>query len=682
MKTILVLAQHPEFAESVRLSLSQEQYRVLHRRDAEEAEPFLDHGLVDACVIDAELGNVEGVWALERVQRKVPRCPLIVFTGEKQWEWEEEAYLQGARYVLSKPVRPRLLTSLLDRICAPAPVSSEPAPSLMPPAPASAPSVEPRGEPDLRTFHTLGALRDFSVILGNSLCAEVLLRQFLLLLREIIGVNRSAVFLRRNTSIFGAKPAMEEGPPLHSACAMGLSQGLLEHFQMSLDGGIGRHLYRHGRILRRDSREAQQDAAIRKEFELLGVEVAVPILDLETLVGVAVFDGRVTGESLSNSELELIFHLLEALGLAVKNIWLHQQLAANHEMLADVLRQLNCGCVVIGRDLAVLHVNKAARAYFAKPGRRGSEFEFSDLPQTLGSKVYQVLKTGAGIAPFKFQPPESPNTLYQVTIAPVQGSTAALPASVLLMVEDLSQSEQLRRLEVEAGNLRLVKQMADRLAHEIGNALVPLSTHQQLFSKKYDDAEFRASLDTALADGVRRVTRLINQMRFLARDAVVSQDSFPLAPLIEEAYQEAQKYQPVKSAQLKYNIGKQPIVLTGDRASLKHAMAEIMLNALQANPANARIAVEMRDSGGNGSGGELVHIEFRDNGTGFTPEAAKRVPEPFFTTRNVGLGLGLVVSQKVAETHHGRLEVVPSQAGQAGIVCLSLPLAAKPGEQA
>jgi signal transduction histidine kinase len=246
------------------------------------------------------------------------------------------------------------------------------------------------------------------------------------------------------------------------------------------------------------------------------------------------------------------------------------------------------------------------------------------------------------------------------------------------MVEDHSQNEQLQRLEIEAANLRLVKQMADRLAHEIGNALVPLSTHQQLFAKKYDDPEFRASLDTALADGVRRVTRLINQMRFLSRDAVVTPESFPLAPLIEEAYQEAQKYQPVKSAQLKYNIGKQACELAGDRASLKHAMAEIMLNALQANPNNARIAVEMMSEPAGPGGGGWVHIEFRDNGAGFSPEAAKRVPEPFYTTRNVGLGLGLVVTRKVVETHRGKLEVVPPKSGQSGVVRLSLPLAALP----
>ena len=96
-------------------------------------------------------------------------------------------------------------------------------------------------------------------------------------------------------------------------------------------------------------------------------------------------------------------------------------------------------------------------------------------------------------------------------------------------MDDLTQSEQLRRLEIEAANLRMVKTMADRLAHEIGNAMVPLSTHQQLLAEKYRDPEFRASLDTALAEGVKRVNRLLNQMRFLARDSS-SPRSHPVRP--------------------------------------------------------------------------------------------------------------------------------------------------------
>ncbi len=675
MKTFLVLAPHPEVVDAVRAAVDAERCRIIHRLDAEEAEPLLNAALLDACVIDVEHAHVQGIWMIEKVRRRAPACPIIVVTGARNWEWEEDAYLHGVCHVLCKPVKPRLLNALLERLTTP----PAPAPNttLPPPAePASysfAPPKPAQPDPASAAGASLNALRDFSSILSHSLCAEALLKQFLLQLREILGVNRSAIFLRTPGGPFvdpGSGPAERL---LHSACAIGLPQGLLEHFKLSAETGIGGHLFRHGRILRRDAREVLADPAMQKEFELLGVQVAIPVPDRESLVGIAVFDGRLTGEPLTNAELELVFHLLEALGLALRNIWLHQQLAANSEMMAEVLRQLSSGCVVVARDLSILHANKAARQYFARTGRRHGEFDFSDLPAALGSKVYQVLKTGAGIAPYKYRPADAPEQVYQVSIVPVQSQPNGLPGSALLVIEDHTKSEQLHHLEVEAANLRLVRQMADRLAHEVGNAMVPLSTHQQLFHRKYEDPEFRTSLDAALADGVRRVTRLVNQMRFLARDQLAARDRLTLATLIEEAYQEAQKFQPVKSAQLKYSIGEQPVVVEGDKPSLRHAIAEIMLNALQANPAAPRIAVDMqRETDRNGT--DWVHLEFRDNGSGFTAEAARRAPEPFYTTRNVGLGLGLVVSRKVAETHHGRLEILRSPAeAPAGLVRLSLP---------
>jgi signal transduction histidine kinase len=116
-------------------------------------------------------------------------------------------------------------------------------------------------------------------------------------------------------------------------------------------------------------------------------------------------------------------------------------------------------------------------------------------------------------------------------------------------------------------------------------------------------------------------------------------------------------------------------VLTGDRAALKHALAEVMLNALQANPSDPKIGVRLEaDANANGSAGQGLQIEVQDNGAGFTPEAAEKAASPFFTTRNVGLGLGLTVTRKIIETHHGKLEIVPPKSGHAGVVRISLPL--------
>jgi nitrogen-specific signal transduction histidine kinase/DNA-binding NarL/FixJ family response regulator len=673
MKTLLVLAPHPEMADAVRAAVNPEKYRIIHRIGIDEAEPLLTHGMLDICILDVELTSAQGIWVLEKLRRRLPSCPVLAYSAAREWQWEEEAYLQGVSHVLAKPIRPRLLNALLERLWAPPaaaraenrPVPTRPVEELRPTKVAHSAS------------EALSVLRDFSGILTHSLCADAMMRQFLLLIREILGVNRAAVFLRQPMSIFAGAPALPEGRRMRSSCAIGLSAGLLEHFELSFESGIGGQLFREGRIVRRESHEGQADIQVQKEFELLGAQVAIPILDRETLIGVATFDGRVTGEPIANGELELIFHLLEELGLAVKNIWLHDQLAANNEMMTDILREFSSACVVVSRDLAVLHANKAARSLFSRPGHRSSDLEFTDLPQALGSKVYQVLKTGAGIAPFKHQPTDGPQKLFHVTIVPFMRANTASPHAALLVVEDHTQAEAFRKLEIEAANLRLVKAMSDRLAHEIGNALVPLSTHQQLLSEKFKDPEFRASLDRAMSDSVKRVARLTNQMRYLARDSVLTKEAVSLSQLIDEAYKEAHQHQPAKSAKLEFENGKHPIILVGDRAALRHAFAEVLLNAIQANTAEAKVGVAAQtESDAEGHG--WVHIQITDNGAGFTPEAAQKVPDPFFTTRTVGLGLGLCVTRKIIEVHHGRISIGEASKDNHGAVKISLPLGPNP----
>ena len=640
---------------------------------------MLTHGLATVCILDVDLMGAEGVWVIERLRRRNSKLPVIAYTAGSQSEWEEEAFLHGVTHVLTKPVRGRLLNSLLERLwIVPSARAGLPAPS-QPSSSGHTTQFFRAAEPPSDTarffngVQTLDILRDFSAILTHSLDAEAMLKQFLQFLRETLSVNRAAIFLNHPVTPLAEALSTGDGRQLRAVAAIGLPSGLLEHFELSLDAGIGGQVARLGRILRRDSDEARANIETQKEFELLSAQVAVPIPDRGTIAGVAVFDGRVTGEPLVNVELELIFHLLEQVGLALRNIWLHNQLAGNHAMMTDVLRELSSACIVVGRDLKVLHANKSARRHFGRKNQRTGELEFSDLPQALGAKIYQVLKTGAAIGPFRYEPENSPGTIYSISVVPFQRGDSTVPVSALLTADDLTQAEQLQQLEVEAANLRLIKSMADRLAHEVGNAMVPLSTHQQLLAEKFHDDEFRESLDRAMADGVKRVTRLVNQMRFLARVGQMDREVFTVEKLVEDAYQEARKHQPAEAAQLKCENGGKSIIITGDRAALKHALAEIMLNALQANPKTPTIGVRLQ-TGTNSEGGQNVQIEVQDNGSGFTAEAAGKVPSPFFTTRNVGLGLGLTVSQKIIETHHGLLEIIPPQTGQHGIVRVSLPM--------
>src|ERR1017187_3383639 len=235
MKTLLVLAGHPDFAEAVRAGINPEHYRVIDRATLEEAEPLLMHGLAEACLIDVELTDVQGIWFLEKLRRKAPKCPIIIFTGAKQSEWEEEAYLQGATHVLTKPVRGRMLTALLDRLWL--------TPAAVPPMLAATPPQPPETMKSAETgaaptaAQTLSVLRDFSGILTHSLNAEGMLKEFLLLLREILSINRAAIFLRQPFASFEQGTKAAESRRLRAACAIGLSPGLLQQFELSFEAG-------------------------------------------------------------------------------------------------------------------------------------------------------------------------------------------------------------------------------------------------------------------------------------------------------------------------------------------------------------------------------------------------------------------------------------------------------------
>ena len=375
----------------------------------------------------------------------------------------------------------------------------------------------------------------------------------------------------------------------------------------------------------------------------------------------------------------MIFHLLEQVGLALRNIWLHDQLAGNHEMMTDVLRELSSACIVVGRDLKVLHANKAARRHFGRKNQRTGELEFSDLPQVLGAKIYQVLKTGAAMGPFRYEPENSPGTIYNISVVPFQRGNSTVPVSALLTADDLTQTEQLRQLEVEAANLRL---------DQVHGRPPGARNRQRHGAALHAPAVARGKIQ---GHGIPRIARPRARRRRQARHAAAStrcvssrakatrkQQAFPVGKLIEEAYQEARKHQPPKTPQLQCENSGKPIIITGDRAALKHALSEIMLNALQANPEERRPWTCACTPIPAATAGTICEIEVQDNGTGFTAEAAQKVPSPFFTTRNVGLGLGLTVSRKIIETHHGKLEIVPPQAGQHGIVRILLPIDSSP----
>jgi signal transduction histidine kinase len=100
----------------------------------------------------------------------------------------------------------------------------------------------------------------------------------------------------------------------------------------------------------------------------------------------------------------------------------------------------------------------------------------------------------------------------------------------------------------------------------------------------------------------------------------------------------------------------------GLAGELRQMVANLVSNAVDALPANGKLAISVVRVSRNGTTG--VELKVKDNGSGVPPENLERIFEPFFTTKaDVGTGLGLWVTRQLAEHHGGTVEVESNTSG-------------------
>jgi two-component system sensor histidine kinase AtoS len=116
-----------------------------------------------------------------------------------------------------------------------------------------------------------------------------------------------------------------------------------------------------------------------------------------------------------------------------------------------------------------------------------------------------------------------------------------------------------------------------------------------------------------------------------------------------------------------------PETVVADGFQLKHALLNLVLNALQATPGGGSIAIE---SAGDERG---LEIAVRDTGEGMAEDVLPRVFDAFFTTREGGTGLGLPIARRIVEAHAGTLDI-RSRPGRGTVARITLPVR-PPGER-
>jgi signal transduction histidine kinase len=117
----------------------------------------------------------------------------------------------------------------------------------------------------------------------------------------------------------------------------------------------------------------------------------------------------------------------------------------------------------------------------------------------------------------------------------------------------------------------------------------------------------------------------------------------------------------------KLDLSDSPVEGTLDEASIRAAILNLVLNAIQAMPNGGRLTIS------TGVDGENLWLLIRDTGTGMSPDQIQKIFEPFSTTKSRGLGLGMPYAQKIIERHGGQI-LVHSELKRGTEVRLELPI--------
>ena len=649
MSHFLFIRNEPFIPKTLREVFSAPDWRIVTLSTPQKAESALSCGAFDSVILYKDRGSRDLMRKIGEVRERAPDVFTIVLAADYDPEEEKAALDAGADLYFSEPIPTKSLSRVLNN-CSAKTALDRGSPS----SGAKVENINPVRKESAGS--TLKVLRDLSHILSYSLDYKAFTQHFILKLRDHISFSRMGIFLESS-----AKQNLVKGDQsknLTCIASLGLPSDLTDCFQLSRGIGIGRELWEEPRILRRQDQSTTSfqspKSPIEKEFAILGCHLAIPITDRENAIGLAVLSGPVTGRDYTEDELELLFLLMEELGMAIRNSRLHSELRQHGQLIENVMHSMASGAIVFSEDLDILYINDAARRFLNLEKSSGDRrVEFAELPAQLAGPVHLAVEKGELPESFKMTS-QSQGRIYQISIFPFtqEGELLLLPRPTMVIIEDFTKIEASKATALADSKSELIRLIAERFAHEIRNSLVPLSTHAQLMDKKIGQPKFQKSLKASLLKETARIKRFSEQMLYLAQSTQIESSEIQLVDLIRESFDNARSNTGNEAAELNLENKAEHPVFQANYEAILYAFEELFINSLQAVAGAQEIRLEISQ---NQEG--ILRVHWRDGGPGFSPEAIEQGTEPFFTTRNTGVGLGLSVAHKVIAEHNGYLRL-------------------------
>jgi signal transduction histidine kinase len=360
---------------------------------------------------------------------------------------------------------------------------------------------------------------------------------------------------------------------------------------------------------------------------------------------------------------------IERLGQRIRNV--EEVFSALRENLDQILSNLQDGMMLFTRDARAVLVSSSVERFLNIRRERifGAEVrDIFDRSTRLGRTVRDAFEGGMSIVQEEVTTETGRRIEVSLDFIHDEHSRDRLSLGALLTLHDL---ESVREIESElevSRRMAAIGRLTAGVGHEVKNPINAIVVHIELLRNKVQagGGDALRHLDVIQSE-IRRLDRVVQTLVDFSRPVELKLADMDLREVVSSVLNLASAELERRGITVESKEPGHAVACRVDADLLKQALLNIVLNGAQAMATGGALVVRLSD------GARWASITVRDNGVGIPDEIRPRIFDLYFTTKKEGSGIGLAMTYRIVQLHHGQIEV-ESKPGSGTTFVLRLPL--------
>jgi len=337
-----------------------------------------------------------------------------------------------------------------------------------------------------------------------------------------------------------------------------------------------------------------------------------------------------------------------------------------------VLEAVNVGMLSVDETGVVTNCNEIAARFCQATGPEllGRKIkEFSSLFGLAGNRLVEhILRFEPLTIPELVLEVDEQEHLVSLDCAPVKTKEGDCNGAVI-MLRDISAQRLMENQVSRAEQLNIVGELAAGIAHEIRNPLTSIRGFIQLLKNRFPTQAAEQDYLDIMLDELDRANEIIKKFLVLAKPHNPSFQLQEINYLLDDILKLVEGEALIANVNLIRDFKKELPMMMVETESIKQVFLNLIQNAVQAMPNGGKLTVST----------DHLHeenmniVKIIDTGTGIPSHLLDQIGSPFFTTREEGTGLGLMISHRIVANHRGKIEIA-SVEGQGTTFTVRLPV--------